>query len=220
MRPSAHVRTEPGERPVEQRVERPGRRSGRRPGTSGAARKAILTAARQGFAERGYDRTTIRSVAREAGVDAALVHHHFGSKADLFQAAIDLPVDPSVIVRALTEGPREEVGERVVSVFLDLWSAEAGRSAFLSLLRAAVSNQDAARALRSLITSNLLEPVARAVGRRDAALRATLAASQMVGIAMARFVVGVEPLASAPPEDLILAVAPTIQRYLTGSLRD
>ena len=194
-----------------------GARTGRRPGTSGA-REAILAAARRAFADRGYDRTTIRGVARAAGVDPALVHHYFGSKADLFQAAVELPVDPSAVVRALTEGSRDDVGERVVRLFFRVWSSDDGRAVFLSLIRAAVSNHEAARELRSLITRDLLEPVARAMGRRDAALRATLAASQMVGIAMARFVVGVEPLASAPVEDLIRAVAPTIQRYLTGPL--
>lgn len=194
-----------------------GRRTGRRPGVSGA-RAAILAAARTAFGERGYDGTSIRAIARDAGVDPALVHHYFGTKADLFQAAALLPLDASLIVSTLTGGPQRDVGERVVRLFLGVWESVEGRGAFLGLLRSAVSNPEAARALRGLIARDVLEPVARAMDRPNAPLRATLVASHMIGLAMARYVVQVEPISDASPEELVRAVAPTIQRYLTGDI--
>ncbi len=194
-----------------------GRRTGRRPGESGA-RAAILSAARTAFGERGYDGTSIRAIARDAGVDPALVHHYFGTKADLFQAAALLPLDPALIVTTLTGGRERDVGERVVRLFLGVWESPDGRGAFLGLLRSAVSNPAAAAALRGLIARDLLEPVARAMDRPNAPLRATLVASHMIGLAMARHVVQVEPLSSASPDELVRAVAPAIQRYLTGDI--
>jgi AcrR family transcriptional regulator len=198
-------------------VSVPGGRTGRRPGDSGA-RASILAAARTAFGERGYDRASIRSIAREAGVDAALVHHYFGTKAALFHAAAILPIDPGTIVSAMTAGSDDNVGERVVRLFLQVWESPEGRSAFLSLLRSAVSNAQAAGALRGLIARDVLGPVARAMDRPHAQMRATLVASHMIGLAMARYVVQIEPLSEAPLEDLVRAVAPTIQRYLTGDI--
>jgi AcrR family transcriptional regulator len=196
---------------------RTGRRTGRRPGDSGA-RQAIVAAARSAFGDRGYDGTSIRAIARDAGVDPALVHHYFGTKADLFDAAAVLPIEPQLIVSALTSGRDDRVGERVVRLFLSVWESAEGRAAFFSLLRSAVSNVEAAAALGRLVTRDVLEPVARAMDRPNAPLRAALAASHMIGLAMARYVVRVEPLAGAPPDELVRAVAPAIQRYLTGDL--
>jgi len=193
------------------------KRTGRRPGDSGA-REAILDAARGSFAERGYERTTIRGVAASAGVDPALVHHYFGAKADLFQAAARLPVDPAAILALLSDGDASSLGERVTRMFVTALEVEASRDAFLALLRAAVSNPDAAGALRSLVTRQILGPVVSALGRPDADLRTTLVATHLVGLAMGRHVLRIEPLVRATPDRLVSVLAPTIQRYLTGDL--
>lgn len=192
-------------------------RSGRRPGDSGT-RAAILAAAREGFGSTGYAGTTIRSIARAAGVDPALVHRFYGTKESLFAAALDMPADPSVILPALLAGGNDGLGERVVRTFLGIWDATPGQGPMLALLRSAVSDEAAAATLREFLTRVALGPLAQAAGGDRADLRASLVASQMVGLAMARYVLHLEPLASANAEELAAAVGPTLDRYLTGPL--
>lgn len=192
-------------------------RTGRRPGNSGT-RDAILEAARAHFAAKGYERATIREVARSAGVDPALVHHYFSTKQQLFIAAMRLPFEPaSVLERALADGV-EHLGERLARLFLAIWDQTADRSPLIALLRSAVSGEQAAAMLREFIAQELLGPIAAQLNRPDAGLRVTLVASQIVGLAIARYVIRLEPLASAHPDTLAAAVAPTLQRYLTGDL--
>lgn len=195
----------------------PQRRSGRRPGDSGT-RQAILDAARHSFGELGFARTTIRGVARAAGVDPALVHHYFGSKEDLFACALELPVDPAAMVPMVLAEGLDGVGERIVRTFLGIWDATPGQGPMLALLRSAVSDQRAAASLRDFLTRVVLRPLAEAAGGDDAQLRAALVASQMVGLAVTRYVVRLEPVASAPPDELARTIGPTLQRYLTGPL--
>lgn len=190
---------------------------GRRPGDSGT-RDAILDAARSGFARAGYDATTIRGVAREAGVDPALVHHFFGSKEAMFTAALSLPLQPGEVVPALLAGGTEGLGERLVLLFLSLWDSPATREPLLGLIRSAVSHERAAAMLREFLTAEVLGRVASALDVPDAALRANLVGSQMIGLAMLRYVIEVEPLASAEHAAIVAAVGPTVQRYLTGDL--
>jgi AcrR family transcriptional regulator len=193
------------------------RRSGRRPGDSGT-REAILSAAKDSFAASGYDATTIRGVARAAGVDPALVHHFFGTKQELFGAAMELPVHPATLVPALlAEGP-DGLGERLVRTFLAVWDASPGQAPMLALVRSAAANDQAAGLLREFITDSVLGPLARAAAPDQPELRATLVASQVMGLAMARYVVKVEPLASADADTLGPLLGPTLQRYLTGPL--
>src|SRR5215218_8766140 len=170
-------------------------RTGRRPGVSGT-REAILDAARRAFAERGYQRATIRDVARLAGVDPALVHHYFGTKQELFVAAVRLPVNPV---------------EQLTAVL-------AAQSPLLALIRSAVTDEQAAALLREFITEEVLGPIAGRLGSPDARLRATLVGSQLIGLAMARYIIRVEPLASTPSAEVAAAVGPTVQRYLTGDV--
>jgi len=191
------------------------RRTGRRPGDSGA-REAILREARQSFGSAGFSGTTIRGVARAAGVDPALVHHYFGTKDELFAACLELPFDPSVVVPALLAEGMDGLGERVVRTFLGIWDATPGQGPLLALLRSAVSDERAARSVRDFITSGVLGPLARSTGQPDAELRASLAASQVVGLAVARYVVRLEPLASASADELAPLVGPTLDRYLRG----
>jgi len=192
-------------------------RVGRRPGSSDT-RARILGAARVSFGERGLEATTIRDVARRAEVDPALVHHYFGSKQQLFVAAMELPVDFGTVVPGLLEGPRDELGERFVRFLLDLWETPAMRPLILGIIRSATTDPVAAGMLRQDLADGPLLALARAIDRPDAPLRAALAGSQLVGLMMARYVVGVEPLASAPRETIVQTIGPTIQRYLTGDL--
>ena len=190
-------------------------RTGRRPGASGS-REAILDAAREAFAEHGYDGASIRAIARRADVDPALVHHFFGTKDELFRTAMELPIEPAVVLPALLEGGPDGVGERLVRFFLGVWEEPAPRARILAVLRSAVRHDDAAELLRTFVTREVVGRVAATLEVPDAQLRATLVGSQLVGLAMVRYVVRVEPLASADVETVVAAVAPTLQRYLTA----
>jgi AcrR family transcriptional regulator len=191
-------------------------RTGRRPGESGT-RQAILDAARGAFAEHGYDGATIRGIAAAARVDPALVHHFYGSKEQLFAAAMDVPFTPSEALPVLLAGEPEGVGERILRFFLAV-SDQHGGGPFVALIRSASSNERAATMLREFISREVVGRIAASLGVADAELRATLVGSQLTGLALVRYVLRVEPLASARSEDVIAAVGPTIQRYLTGAL--
>jgi AcrR family transcriptional regulator len=192
-------------------------RTGRRAGDSGA-RQAILVSARRAFAEVGFGRATIRAIAADAGVDPALVHHYFGAKADLFAAAVDIPVSPSEILGRLAAVEPGRLGEGLVRAALTLWSRPDSLDAWVGLVRSATSDERAAASLREFLAAAILDPLAGRLDE-DAALRTSLVASQVVGLGIARHVIALEPLASLPDEDLIAAYAPTLQRYLTGKIR-
>ncbi len=198
---------------------RPRGRTGRRPGASDT-RARVLQAARTSFGERGFDGATIRDIALRAGVDPALVHHYFGSKQQLFVAAMELPFDLALMVSRLLDGPGDELGERFVRLILELWEAPANRSLLLGVVRSASTDPVAAAMLRRLLAEGPFLALARAIDRPDATFRATLAGSQLIGLAMARYVVAVEPLASMSTEVLVRAMGPTMQRYLVGDLKD
>lgn len=188
---------------------------GRRPGKEDT-RGAILAAARHSFAQHGYDGTTVRGIAREAGVDPALVHHFFGSKEQVFVAAMALPFDPSEMLPALIAQGTEGLGERFVRFFLSVWREPATREPFLGLLRSAMTNEQAASMLREFVRDAMLGRVASTLGIPDAHVRAEVAAAHLVGVALLRYVIKMEPLASADEEDVVALVAPAIQRYLVG----
>ena len=193
-------------------------RAGRRPGASGT-REAIADAARQLFAERGFDRTSIRAVAEAAGVDPALVSHFYGSKQQLFVAVTELPFEPRDVIPQLVAGDRETLGFRFATFLLTVLESDEGRSRFTGLVRAAASEPEAARMVRELVTTRVIAALVEVLDVDDAPLRATLVGSQVIGLTMARYVVQIEPLASATPEDVIAAIAPTLQRYLLEPLR-
>jgi AcrR family transcriptional regulator len=192
-------------------------RTGRRPGAS-RTRGAILDAARRAFAEQGYQHATIREVAELAGVDPALVHHYFGTKQELFVAAVQLPVNPVEQLTAVLAQDPDQAGQRMVELFLSIWDHAADQSPLLALVRSAVGDEHAAGMLREFITEEVLGQIAHRLGSPDARLRATLVGSQIIGLAMARYIVKVEPLASAPAAQVAAAVGPTLQRYLTGEI--
>lgn len=197
--------------------EETARRRGRRPAGEDT-RQAIVDAARTEFATRGYEGTTMRGMARAAGVDPRLVHHYFESKDEVFAAAMELPVRPHEIVDQILLGEVEGLGERLVRFFFTVWDAPGGQERIVALLASALTSPDAARLLREFLTREIFGRIASRLGSDDPQLRAALAASQMVGVIVARYVVRIEPLASAEPEDLVPILAPTIQRYLTGDL--
>jgi AcrR family transcriptional regulator len=190
-------------------------RTGRRPGTSGT-RETILDAARAAFAEHGYQGATIRGIGEKASVDPALVHHYFGTKERLFVEALEFPVRPDEVLPVVLTGDRRTVGERLARLAVSILESPSGRRAMLGILRSAMTNDRAATMLREFVGEALLGRVAASLGLPDARLRASLAASQLIGVAIGRYVIQVEPLASADPEVLVAWLAPTIQRYLTG----
>jgi AcrR family transcriptional regulator len=191
-------------------------RSGRRPGASGT-REAILRAARARFAEVGYDRATIRAIAVQAGVDPALVMHFFGSKQQLFLAAIEVTINPAEAIPAMLEDGVDGLGERLARFYLGMWEGPETRDGVAGILRSAFSHEDAAALLRGFLGSEVFGRLAAGIEGDDAPLRVELAGSHLIGLAIARYVVKVEPLASADPEAIVAAVGPTIQRYLTGT---
>lgn len=194
-----------------------GARRGRRPGT-GDTRGAILDAARSLFAAHGFERTSIRTIASAARVDPALVLHYFRTKENVLLSAVELPFEPEAVLPGLLNGDRDTLGERVARFVVGMLENDAARARVLAIIRAAASEPAAARILRGLIERRLRDPIAQALGTADAELRASLVGSQVVGLVMARYVVGVEPLASLPSERLVAAIAPTLQRYLVEPL--
>jgi AcrR family transcriptional regulator len=189
---------------------------GRRPGTP-ETRTAILSAARESFAGKGFAGTTIRGVAAEAGVDAALVHHYFGTKDDLFLAAMELPVDPRQVIGPALAGDPAHAAERLLRVFLTMWDDEAVGPVLVGIVRSALQ-PGGERLLSQGFVEVVLAPAGRALGIDRPELRMSLVMSQVVGLIVARYLLRLEPLASLPADAVVTTYAPTLQRYLTGDL--
>ncbi|MDO4900185.1 TetR family transcriptional regulator [Actinomyces sp.] len=204
------------------------RRRGPRTGRSGTGaaqptRDAILDAARASFLAKGYAKTTIRGVARAAGVDPALVSYYFGSKGDLFGASMNLRIRASEEIAKVVSGDIRTAGPRLVRLAMTAWDDSSGGATFRSLLRWVATDDGAPEAVQAYATEQIAAPVMQALGQvgmlgPDARERATLAASQLVGLAMIRYIYRVEPLAGASVDHLVEVVGPTIQHYLTGPL--
>jgi AcrR family transcriptional regulator len=195
------------------------RPSGRRPGDSGT-RDAILAVARRQFAEQGYDRTSLRGIALEAGVDPSLVGHFYGTKQELFVTVVELPFDPSDVLPRLLAGDPEDVGARLAGFVVGMLEMPEARRRVTGLVRAAASEPEAARIVRELVTREMFVPMAEHLGTGNARLRASFVGSQVVGLVMARYVVAVEPLASAAPDVVVATLGPIFQRLLTGPMPD
>jgi AcrR family transcriptional regulator len=191
-------------------------RTGRRPGDQDT-RAEVLAAARHRFAADGFDNATIRAIAGDAGVDPALVHHYFGSKRDLFRTAVAFPVQAEEVIEAVGTGTPRQQATALARVFFSVWEDPATRPQMLSVLRSAMTHDDAARVLRQFVGTELLGPVARRTGTDPDDLAVSLAAAQMVGIAVMRYVVGVEPLASADTDEVVARVAPALEHHLFGN---
>ena len=194
------------------------RRSGRRPGNQDT-KQSILDAARQIFAERGFDKASIRAIATEAKVDPALVHHYFGTKDKLFLECMNSPINPAELVPKALRGPRDEAGERLVRLVLSVWDSPTGAAA-VAMFRSALSNEWTARLLREFVITQILRRAVAemALDPAEAPMRSALLATQIAGLVTVRYVLKVEPVASAPAESLVQAIAPNVQRFLTEPL--
>lgn len=191
-------------------------RRGRRPGRPDT-KAAILAAARERFAAVGFAGTTIRAIATDAGVDAALVHHYFGAKEDLFVAALALPVDPREVIGAAVAGPAEEAAEKLIRTFLTVWDDPGFQPALLATVRR-ILEPGGDRLIREGFLPVVLIPIGEQLGIDRPDLRMPLVASQLIGLIVARYVVRMEPIASLDVDRLVGIYAPTVQRYLTGAL--
>ncbi|MCU1508573.1 MAG: HTH-type transcriptional repressor AcnR [Glaciihabitans sp.] len=190
-----------------------------RPAGASTTRANILGAARAEFSERGYDTATVRGIATVAGVDPAMIHHFFGTKEKLFLATVDLPVDPQTELRAVLTGSTDDLGSRLAARFLEVWDSPAG-SAGVALLRTSLQHEWSAKLLREFLLVRALRPIIHTIHTdpTEAAWRAGLIATQLVGLVVARYVLKLEPVASADRAELAASIAPTIQRYLTGTV--
>jgi AcrR family transcriptional regulator len=193
------------------------RARGRRPGGPDT-RGQILTAARRSFADKGFGGTTIRAVAGDANVDPALVHHYFGSKDDLFLAALDIPFDPRALVPTVFDAGVLGAGERLLRLFLSIWDDPHTRLPLIALVRTSLVQEAPETLLQQGILRMILGPMRAVLPADEAERRVQLVISQMAGLVLTRYLLALEPLASMPPEDVVAWVAPTIQRYLDGPL--
>lgn len=194
-------------------MRRPGRPTG-----SSDTRDRILANARELFARNGIDKTSIRAIAAAAGVDSALVHHYFGTKQQLFAAAIRMPIDPTVIIDRMRQTPVDELGHTLPAMLVALWDSEMG-AALVATMRSILGGADVSLIrtfIEDIITAEIAPRVDNPPGSGQ--LRVQFVASQMLGVAVARYIVGVEPFASLPPEQIAAVLGPTLQRYLTGDL--
>ena len=176
---------------------------------SDATRAAILRAARERFAADGYDRATIRAIAAEARIDPSMVMRYYGSKEGLFAAAAEFDLR----LPALTELPAEQLGELLVRHFLDRWE---GDETLAALVRTATTNPGAAERMRTIFAEQLAAAMAGLGDPTEAPRRAGLVASQILGLALTRYIIRLPPVVDMDPAELVAWVAPTVQRYLTG----
>ncbi|HUG08614.1 MAG TPA: TetR family transcriptional regulator [Acidimicrobiia bacterium] len=192
------------------------KRTGRRTG-SPDTRSEILDAAKRVFGKVGYDRATIREIANEADVDPSLIYHYFGTKDQLFATSIEIPIPAVEKLQSVFAADREDLGRRLAETFFFVWEQEAARVSLLGILRSAMGGEhQAADAFRQFLTTSVLDQISPLIGGENPRLRALLMASQLVGVAMTRYVMRLEPIASAPIEDIVELVAPRIQSYAAG----
>ncbi|MFF2387449.1 TetR family transcriptional regulator [Agromyces sp. NPDC058104] len=195
----------------------PGRPRGGKPGD---LRARILAAATAEFGERGYEAASMRAIARRAGVDPALVHHYFDDKQRLVAEVVEAPLRPDRLVRTALDGPLDGLGERLVRAVLTAWDSPTVRPAAVAALRSAIGQGPVARMLREFLRREIMHRIAERLDDvgdpGDAELRAELAASQVVGVIMVRYVLEFEPIASLPVEELVARVGPAVQWHLTG----
>ncbi len=193
-------------------------RTGRRRGPS-TTRAAIVAAAARRFAEAGYDATSIRAIAADAGVDPAVIVHFFGSKDGLFQAAVGWPFDPSGALAEITVQGSEPIAVRLARAFIGFWEDATTRASLLAVLRSAMTHAGSAALLREFVVTRLFAQVSGLLDEPDAQLRVNLAAAHLIGVAVLRYVLRVEPIASASPEDLVGWLTPALTHYLGGPNR-
>lgn len=202
-----------------QAARKPGSgRRGRREGATGS-REHILATARRLFAEHGFDGTSLRQIAREASVDPAMVHHFFKGKDELFALSVVLPADPAQVLDGVDQHDPGHRAEAIVRAVLRLWESPAQHS-LVAFIRGTIGSKAKTLLLREVVTRAIISRIMAGVPGppEEVALRGNLVATQMVGLMLIRYVVKLEPLASASPEEVVRLVAPNVQHYLTGEL--
>ncbi|MBN4925824.1 TetR family transcriptional regulator [Hoyosella rhizosphaerae] len=192
---------------------------GRRPGDPNETREAILAAARELFTTLGFDKASIRKIAARAQVDPALIPYHCGTKQQLFVAAMRAPINPVDVVAGIADGDLDGLGRRLIEAFLAVWDSPAGNGLALTL-QAVLTQEGMTTAIREFATSEIIPII---TGKLDGPeperrLRANLVLSQILGLAVTRYIVKIEPLASASAHEVADRVAPNLQRYLTGPM--
>ena len=182
---------------------------------SDETRAAILAAARRRFAADGFERTTIRAIAADAGIDPSMVMRYYGSKDGLFSAAADLDLQ----LPDLAAMPREQLGETLVRHWVERWEGGSSDELLIVLFRSAITNEAAAERLRTVFGAQVAKAIATIVDdRAEAATRAGLVSTQMLGLALCRYILRLAPVVALDLDTLIATVSDTVQRYLTGPL--
>lgn len=199
-------------------TDTPPRPRGRRPGREDT-RAVIKAAALKLFSSVGYDKVSLRSIAREADVDPALIHHYFESKAELFaRTVLDLPMDAEAIVERILAGPRNEIGANAIREFLDAWDSPGGaRERFTAMLRSAVTDDTGRRPMSEYLSKEIFAPVAEALGHPNAKIRAQLAVSLILGLSLTRYILKLPGMAGAKHSQLVEYAGPAMQHYLVDS---
>jgi AcrR family transcriptional regulator len=201
----------PATSPARQRTSR-----GRRPGAPDT-RAEVLAAARASFAEKGFRATTIRAVAASAGVDPALVHHYFGSKDDLFVAALEIPVDPREVLAPVVAAGPDGAGERLLRTLLGVWDDPAVQPGLLAMVRSLIAD-DSGGLVRDAFIPVVVGPVLAGLVADRPEVRIPLVAGQVVGLIVTRYLLALPPMAEMPADDVVARVGPVLQHYLTGDL--
>jgi len=200
-------------------VQSPRRRG--RPAKSAAqaedTRATIVSAAAREFSRDGYDATSMRGIARTAGVDPALVRHYFDTKADLFAEAIAVPMRPDQIVKRALSGPRDDIGVNLVRYMVETLDKPGASDRVLRMMHTALGQEFAARMMRQFVMREVLKQIAKELGEEDSELRASFAATQVVGLLVARYGIKIQPLASAAPEEVVARIGPVVQWHLMGN---
>jgi AcrR family transcriptional regulator len=201
-------------------VVRGRKRSGRRPG-SPDTREEILAAARNAFASDGFERSSIRRIAADAGVDPALVHHYFGTKDQLFLAAVEAPFDPGQVLPQLYACGIGDIGERLVSTFIEIWDSPTGNRA-AAFVRSAVNHPQMSKLVQQFFMTQIVDNALRKINPDldHPQLRGSLVASQLLGLAVTRYILKFQPLADMSVSELVRIYGPTVQRYITMDIDD
>jgi AcrR family transcriptional regulator len=187
-----------------------------RPAGRTETRNDILSVARRRFLADGYDRVTMRGVAEEAGVDSALISYHFGSKRGLFGAAMALAANPAEILVHQLDGPLDSLPERLIRAVITVWDRPNSAGSLRTFVEAALREPEVARAFREMVEREMIPRIADRLGGADARRRAAMAMSQVAGLVIARYVLGLEPLASMPADEVVQRAAPALRAALAG----
>lgn len=175
-----------------------------------------MVAAADEFSERGYDGATMRGIAGRAGVDPALLHHYFGTKADLFGATVSAPMRPDLALPKILAGPRDEVGASIVRYLLTALDDPTTRKRAVMLVRAGVGNKLASPLFATVLHREVLKNLAATMDGPDAEVRASLVASHIAGLIVGRYILQLPGLATAEVDELVARVGPVLQSHLTA----